>query len=702
MMVSYAWRMRMKAVLSLMLAAPTVFSLRSPVSPLPSSQGNPQADSLANHVRAQREIVVFLARWREAWEESDATREKDPMIGRMAQLRSIYVHCHPQLPFEITTTSDNFADLVRANYAQIVSSNRRFAKCPTWLLGARSDERDEADSHDAPLLPRFVDSIVDRRTQLLALLDSLQTLHPADDWLSGQRVRFAMDAGDLRRAFTAASSCAGQAWWCTALKGAVAQAQGNVRTADSLLRASVRAMSATDRCAWMSIDELLPTADRDDYESMSCDQRVSLAERYFWLSDPILADSVNERLDAHLGRRILIALHAAVEVDERHDRTPARGGDAVAEMLMRYGWPTAAVWGGKTIDAAHSSYLRRSAHPAPPFSTAEYSLGRAHYAPARHALMHPDSARATDWELHSSLGEWSVFDSTDAYWWPQEHMRDTRRRMVALPAPGQVAMWRRQHDVRVAAVLDLGRHASADVSPMLSHVLGVSFVTSAAPDHFEIVAQRAYDLRDSTKRVPMLIDGVMRARDVIADIVVGVPNPNISSQKEVARVRWGISTPLPLDSLTRGAIALSDPALVHVDESGAIDASLEQMIPRLRANIIVEGARRVGVFWESYGVAPGDTVGTTVRVLPVSSASLLRRLTSAVHLTSDGQTSLVVSWKEPPRASRTASANDDVTISARTLVLDLSRANPGEYWLEISAASSSGATATARRKIEIR
>jgi hypothetical protein len=57
------------------------------------------------------------------------------------------------------------------------------------------------------------------REQLMELLTRAQQADPADDWVSGMLVRYAIEVQQADVAVAAAQRCAGTAWWCAALEG---------------------------------------------------------------------------------------------------------------------------------------------------------------------------------------------------------------------------------------------------------------------------------------------------------------------------------------------------------------------------------------------------------------------------------------------------------------------------------------------------
>jgi hypothetical protein len=211
-------------------------------------------------------------------------------------------------------------------------------------------------------------------------------------------------------------------------------------------------MSATERCDWDDVGPLLPPADRARYGALPCAARDSVSARVWWVSDPLWIEPGNERRVEHDARRTLVRLRAALSEDERHYWQPLDGGDALIEMVVRYGWPSRSVWGGRHEDANHTGWLAgRGSAGSPPYVTAEYVGERPHVVPPLRIALDPSSARGADWQLHPA----DV--SRPGRWWPTEHYARRAGPLVQL-AEGQWALFRRRDAalLAVATALDAG------------------------------------------------------------------------------------------------------------------------------------------------------------------------------------------------------------------------------------------------------
>src|ERR671922_293322 len=79
-----------------------------------------------------------------------------------------------------------------------------------------------------------------------------------DDWIRGQRVRYALEARDAAAARALVAECGGTAWWCDALAGLVWHAEGEEARAARAFAAALRAMPDSLRCAWLDARAWLP------------------------------------------------------------------------------------------------------------------------------------------------------------------------------------------------------------------------------------------------------------------------------------------------------------------------------------------------------------------------------------------------------------------------------------------------------------
>jgi hypothetical protein len=612
----------------------------------------------------------FLALWRREWMESN-THE------RLGSTRMGAVHCHHD----------------GRPYAPNLIRSERSARswCPTWGLTERrqpatagADEWRDG-TLDSTLDARRRPRVVAARGALLRLLDSTERRVPTSDFVVGQRVRFLLDAGDADGAASAARGCRATPAWCAALVGYVHAVRGRLPAADSAFTVARSRMPPVERCAWDDVGPLLPPADRRRYAAMPCAARDSVSARVWWVSDPLLVEPGNERRVEHDARRTLVRLRAALSEDERHYWQPLDGGDALIEMVVRYGWPSRSVWGGRYEDANHTGWLAgHGSAGSPPYVTAEYVGGRPHVVPPLRTALDPSSARGADWQLHPE-------DVTrPGRWWPAEHYARRAGPLVQLPE-GQWALFRRREAslLAVATALDPGPLGVA-----AGDSVDAALVVSWRPDSVRQLARVR-----AAAGTPL----VLQAPTPSGAALVGVELPGDSAHPTAARARFGIAAPPSLAAMRPGEVAVSDPLLFDPPAgTDPLPEGADAAIARMLTTTRLRDVRRLGLYWESYGLAAGDTVDVAVRLERRDRSGLLRRLAERLSMMTEQDGAVAVRWREPQPGRAAVSAIDGpVPVLSRSLVLDVSGLPAGSYWLDVSVARPGQAAVQGRRELVI-
>jgi hypothetical protein len=111
--------------------------------------------------------------------------------------------------------------------------------------------------------------------------------------------------------------------------------------------------------------------------------------------------------------------------------------------------------------------------------------------------------------------------------------------------------------------------------------------------------------------------------------------------------------------------------------------------------------QRVGVYWETYGIAANDSVDVAVKIDRLGTPSMLRRLGNALHVADRVDGSATVSWKEPQPAAATTTIPGPVPIQGRNVTIDLSRLVPDKYSVTVIVSRGGGQIASASREFEI-
>ena len=119
-------------------------------------------------------------------------------------------------------------------------------------------------------MPPEPDTIARMRDRLLRTLDSLGTREPGDNWISGQRVRYEVEANRPAQALAVARACRTVGWWCDALAGLSLHEMGRYAEAETTFERVLAAMSERERCEWRDLTPYLDDDTRRVYIRTRC------------------------------------------------------------------------------------------------------------------------------------------------------------------------------------------------------------------------------------------------------------------------------------------------------------------------------------------------------------------------------------------------------------------------------------------------
>jgi hypothetical protein len=168
--------------------------------------------------------------------------------------------------------------------------------------------------------------------------------------------------------------------------------------------------------------------------------------------------------------------------DERYDWRFRFGGEALSEMLVRYGWPAFSAFGGSWEEMSHASWM--GFYDSTRTATAEYPQDRLHDLPEWRAVEDPFHATADAWQINMPDAECK--DEPAAVWWPAEHYGRAAGSIRQLP--DQTAMLRRDGHILLATASELPParlNFHADTSSAV-------FVRTTGPGAIEQVPRNAY------------------------------------------------------------------------------------------------------------------------------------------------------------------------------------------------------------------
>lgn len=611
----------------------------------------------------------FMHDWNLVWRASEGARHEIQSTEFDLRTRNLQLHCHPP-------ENGGVRPMGTLPGSMIKSRDSWFAVCPSWSLDAVVP-LDERLGIDFALDTAYQRAARMARASLIAMFENAAVLLPRDDWLAGQRVRLLVDQREFDRALSVAASCQAKAWWCAALLGYTHSARQEVVPAESAFAAMNAALLAAERCRWNDLTELVDSAGRSAYARLSCAQREVVNARLWWLADPLYIEPGNERRVEQYARTVLRMLHGALDHDERYDWRADAGGDALELAIVRYGWPGYTWWGGEVNERSHSGYLaEHSTALNETYTSFEYPRTALHTFALMSAVNDPLHARASDWSLSSPAS------TPGPEQWPRE-LFSSHAPIAQLP-DGQVAMLRREDHVHVAIASELPSYFGGD-----RPAIHATLLATEAPDAVRVVGGGV----GSTLDAPLVVRGDIPSRQTL----IAVEFPAAGPRAPAGRTRFSVAPPPTLAALKPGEFAVSDPVVLLAPLEGdtlpnGIDGALARMAGSTRVAF-----GRLGVYWETYGLQPADSVEIAVWIERYTAQGIARRLGIALNVAADYNTPVAMSWREPEPGHVSAVIAGRVTIISRSLELDVSKLPKGDYWLDVAVARPGAAPARGRR-----
>ena len=625
---------------------PSIKPTRTVSTTTPTTAKTPTDGSVIE--AANNAVIGFLAVWRTAWHNSgqvsgygsDAVRLRD-------------VHCHWDGSFK-GGTNHNYPP-------SLIHHGSRRSMCPNWYPSEEGEKSDERIDRDGGIDAGMRERVKQARSFLLDSLASLNERAPNDPWIIGQRVRFTVDQGELKQAVELARHCSAGPVWCSQLLGFALHSAGDYRGADAAFDAATAAMSPKDKCEWTNAELILDEDGRNAYGRMNCEERLTANRKIWWLATPMYSDSADDRRSENYARKVLVQLHSALNWDERFDWRNRYGGEAVAEMLVRYGWPAFSVYGGDYEERSHASWMYF--YDSTRTATTEYPQDRVHTVPVWTAIADPFKAPASAWQLNMP----QIKESEEAVvqWWPEEHYAPGRGHIAQLP--DQTVLLRRDDHVVLATASEL-KFNNKDIK--LDPNAAV-LIRTTSPDSIEKLQRHV--ARNATSLV-------LTARLPAGPAVVGTEVLAPRGETSV-RTRFGVTPPATLSALKPGEAAISDPVLIATTEgANGAEGALDQML----GSTVVHG-KKVGLYWETYGYGPGDSVDVAFIITRTEKLSVFRKLGMKLRLAHDINGSVAVRWTEPQAGHDSWTIPSKVPIQARVVTLDLSQLEPGHYSVQVQA-----------------
>jgi hypothetical protein len=395
-------------------------------------------------------------------------------------------------------------------------------------------------------------------------------------------------------------------------------------------------MPDKERCRWTDLSPLLTDSQRKKFGRVGCGRNEELAGHLWWLADPFLALPGNDRQTEHYARHVMNRM-----LEGTRAGYSVSWGDDLRELVVRYGW---------------SRYWSRAAGSSlDPFDGAVSG----HEATPNYAFF-PVTTKVD-----------SAADIDDSAW-EFEDQRSPERYSPRVAAEfghldAQIALFRRADSVQVVAAYDLTRD-TALLSPAIHAALVLQRDEHEQPLVSESTNGRGWFSLTMDNRPRLLSFEAW--------------NPE---KKHGGRTRKSVS----LAREQAGVVALSD--ILLFDATAGQGDDLASLLPVALGTLSVEGTKKLGLYWETYGLARPDSA------LPVSLtlsrvATGLRRFAESIGL-SKRSTPMSIAWHETPTL---------LGVATRSVVLDLSLVPHGKYRLKLELQPRSGPPVTSVRTIEIR
>jgi hypothetical protein len=445
-----------------------------------------------------------------------------------------------------------------------------------------------------------------------------------------------------------------------------------------------RAMTSEQRCAWEDVQKLLLPTEQTEFVKLPCESRESLVESFWWLADPLYRDAGNARRVEQDARHTELLLRWPQ--DEKNVFDVERGGDAVAELIARYGWPSYTAWFGVAHDRNTSFQgleVNHAAVPSEPYTSFEYAKDRLSTAPPLSAVRAPLSIKVGDVSLSVEDSSGGVSDR----WWPRESFRPDRR-IVALP-DAQIVFLRRQSNAEIIVATSLRHPTTSDPTATYS----VMLLSSPHPQRVDSLDENAAQgsgivvLRGQVDTIPTIlaVEAVTARRDL--------------SQ---ARLRLAVAPPPSLAGVKRGDAALSDLAVLQATDPALLHTPTSDLLQRLRPSLRFGAAdRRIALFWEEYGDVARDSARYRLRVISQSESSLLRRMGSLAGVMTDASRALEVSWTMNEIREAESLLSGPVPARMRAVGLDLRALREGRYMIGVDLLVNNVSVAHSERLVEL-
>ena len=564
---------------------------------------------------------------------------------------------------------------------RIVSNTARTGACPFWIpphvrgSAARAHEYRGAVRTPAELRP-FSDSLTGE-------LRDLALAARSDNWPVSQLVRVLTENGELYAADSVLRECRVDEGWCVLLRLFVAHLNDDRLRADSLASLLIRFSTPETGQDLIDPAALLPPQSAIALQSFPVPRKDSVIRHIWWLATPFFGDSANTRLSAHLARSVRSALARQTAQDAHHHTGFRVGGDAIHVMRLRYGWPDHNAWVGQ---AEEDRTAKMGITPPPPYSAPEYRWPRSSTLPSLRSAIDPLSVDGSDFHLvpPDSVPWWR--------WWPFEFFKHPDGHILPFGSEQRVPL-RRDSSTRLLIATDL-------------HDVRFGEVLDTIPD---LPVRGELWFSPGPDSMALLHSVATRAGGRLA-LAGDVSGPGVMSAEyrvnahglAGGRSRFGIAALETLRDLPAGTCALSPPMVLDAASLAADGSTSASAIEAaLLGSLTLPDPTSLGLAWESYGFAPGDTVTITVAVDRTSEISRLRRVGMVLGVAEDPSVSVAIQWTEPAAGRGHETIAASIPVLLRHLTLGVGTLKEGDYRLQVTMESAACGTVQQEQSVRI-
>lgn len=478
------------------------------------------------------------------------------------------------------------------------------------------------------------------RNQLITLLDAAAVKYPGSDWITGQRVRYRIEAQDYTDAIRIAASCHATISWCRALHGLALHFGGNYFGSEQAFDRALESMSASERCKFSNIAMLLEGDLADDYRKRDCQKRQPVEFRIWRLADPAYSIPGNDRRTEHFARQVMDAIYA----DSRLANGNRWGPDA-SEIMLRYGIYN--FWTREPPPAGSGMSL--------PSITDHQATPSFHFLPA---VQHIDSLK-----------------TLNGLRWKPTGLR-LRERYAPNYAKGFIALdpqilrFVRGDSVLLVSAYDVSGDTAFRDSTVRAALVGVAIDSNVSA----VVVRGTAHRRDT-----------LSLKTATGLQMVGIEVLSLDSQV-FARSRAALLIP----PVNHARVSLSDILLFETDERLAkdLDDAMARMVPSSRVN----GDKKVGLYWEI------NDLNSSADQLPVALTLTRQQGGTAERI----RENLGIKARDNPLSIRWIEPLSSVATAPRSVLLDLSLVPRGKYNLRIALGEEGRPLAVTQRSIELR